>query len=440
MQVILAGLCLLQVSFAFAHTSPAGRLKLEMVLGQPVMLAGEKQSAYLQVGLTGFKLPCSRGRAPVNIAIVIDESGSMSGDKIVKAKEAAIMAIRRLNSNDIISVVTYDSKVNVLVPATRVSDKEMISSRIRSIEAGGSTALYGGVKKGACEMKKFLGCNRVNRLILLSDGLANVGPQSPAELGRLGASLIKDGISVTTIGLGMNYNEDLMTQLAYESDGSHYFAENACDLARVFDSEFGRALSVVAQEVQIKIRCAKGIRPVRLLGREGKINGQNVEVFINQLYSEHKKFIILEVEVPATAKCVSRKIAAVDVSYGNLKTHKTDKLSSRVRVRFSDSKKIVEEKTNCDVMADVVELIATERNELALESRDEGKVKEARRMLAENEEYLKANSVRYKSPALKDYAGQQIEDRENMDEESWGKQRKIMREAQFQRRRQQRSK
>jgi len=430
-QTILISLLVVQAKLVFADISPVNRLRLDATMGQPVMLAHKKQVAYLRVGLRGFKLPTRRDRAPVNIAIVIDKSGSMSGDKIAKAKDAAIMAIDRLNCSDIISVVTYDSRVKVLVPATKAADKEMIFCRIRDIRAEGSTALYDGVSKGARELKKFVCDNRVNRLVLLSDGLANVGPQTPTELGRLGASLIEDGISVTTIGLGLGYNEDLMTQLAYKSDGSHYFAENANELSGVFDSEFGRALSVVAQEIQIKIKCERGIRPVRLLGREGRIEGQNVEVFINQLYSEHEKFIMLEVEVPPTASGHKREIAAVDISYSNLKTHAIDRLSSHVDVDFSNSEELIERQTNHDVMADVIELIATERNELALKLRDKGKMKQACELLTENEAYLKDNAVLYNSQKLRKYAEQQREDRDNMDEANWIRQRKIMREQQF---------
>jgi len=439
-QTILLSFLVLQANLVFADISPVSQLRLDAAMGQPVMLAHKKQVAYLRIGLTGFKLPIRQDRAPVNIAIVIDKSGSMSGEKIAKAKDAAIMAIDRLNCNDIISIVTYDSRVNVLVPATKVADKEMIFRRIRDIRADGRTALYDGVSKGAKELKKFISDNRVNRLVLLSDGLANVGPQSPTELGRLGASLIEDGISVTTIGLGLGYNEDLMTQLAYKSDGGHYFAENACELSEVFDSEFGRALSVVAQEIQIKIRCARGIRPVRLLGRQGRVEGQNVEVFINHLYGEHEKFVMLEVEVPGTASEHKRKIAAVNVSYSNLKTHMTEKLSSQVEVDFSNSEGLIERKTNRDVMADVVELIATERNELALKLRDEGKVKQARELLTTNGAYLERNGALYDSQKLKTYAEQQREDRNNMDKANWTRQRKIMREHQFKNYSQQRTK
>jgi len=279
-------------------------------------------------------------------------------------------------------------------------------------------------------MRKFLCDNRVSRLVLLSDGLANVGPQSPCQLGKLGTSLIKDGISVTTIGLGLGYNEDLMTQLAYKSDGSHYFAESASELAGVFDSEFGRALSVVAQEVQIDIKCEKGIRPVRLLGRDGQIKGGNVSVFINHLYSEHKKYFILEVEVPECSESQTKKIATVNVSYDNMKTKATDKLSSTLQVSLTSSQEQVEKQINSDVMVDVVEQLATERNELATTLRDKGKTKEARQILEENTIYLKSNAARYNSKKLEEYGEQNYEDSKNLDEFHWNRQRKSMRQSQ----------
>jgi Ca-activated chloride channel family protein len=433
-------LLVLHANLVCAGVSKTSQLRLDVAMDKPVLLADSKQTAYLRVGLTGCALDAEQQRAPVNIALVIDKSGSMSGEKIEKAKEAAIMAICRLNYNDIISVVLYDSTVNVLIPATKVSDKENIFQTIRDIKANGSTALFAGVSKGAEEMRKFLTSNRVNRMVLLSDGLANIGPQSPTELGRLGASLIKDGISVTTIGLGTGYNEDLMTQLAYKSDGNHYFAEEASELAGVFDSDFGRALSVVAQEAEVQIRCMPGIRPVRLLGRQGQINGQIVSVFINQLYSEHEKFILLEVEVPPTAEYQTRKIAAVNVRYDNMKTHTTDRLSSEIEVNFTRSKDLIEKRTNDNVMVDVVELIAAERNELAMRLRDKGKIEEARKALKSNYEYLRSNAALYKSSRLKEYAIENEQDSINLDEDKYQQRRKSMRESQFQRAMQQSAK
>lgn len=430
-------LLMLCAGSVFARRILPCRVAMDAAMDKPVMLADKKQTAYLRIALTGFEMPAHHERAPVNVAIVIDKSGSMRGEKIAKAREAAIMAIERLNSNDIISVVTYDSDVEVLIPATKVSDKESIIHKIRHIRAGGSTALYGGVKKGAKEIRKFICSYRVSRLILLSDGLANVGPQSPAELGRLGESLIEDGISATTIGLGLGYNEDLMTQLAYKSDGSHYFAEEAGDLAKVFDRELGRALSVVAQEIQVEITCSPGVRPVRLLGRDGEIKGRNVCVFINQLYSGHEKYILLEVEVGAVAAKKTRKIASVNVRYDNLQTHDSDKLSTELSATFSSSKQLVDKKTNHKVMVDVVEQIATERNELAVTLRDQGKIDKAREVLGDNAGYLNSNAAKYNSKKLKDFGMQNEADAMNLDEQNWTRQRKSMRYEQSSRKRQQ---
>ena len=280
------------------------------------------------------------------MAIVLDKSGSMQGDKIAKAKEAAIAAIGRLGSDDIVAVVTYDSTVQVIVPATKLSDKQSVIEQIRRIEAGGSTALFAGVSKGADELRKFLDKNRVNRVILLSDGLANVGPQSPSELGALGASLMKEGISVSTMGLGMDYNEDLMTKLARNSGGNHVFIEQAENLVRVFNHEFNDVLSVVAQEVAIEIRVAAGVRPVRVLNVDAEINGQQVITQMSQLYSEQEKYVMLEVEVPATQAGKSREVAEVRISYANMQTKTTDRLTSAVNANFTASLAEVEAKLN----------------------------------------------------------------------------------------------
>jgi len=415
----------------------AGQLGLQTAIDKPVLLADSQQTAYLRVALTGFDLDDRGQRPPVNIALVIDISGSMRGEKIARAKEAAIMAIDRLGAADIISVVTYQSTVDVLIPATKVTDKQAVFRKIRNINAGGSTALFAGVSKGAEEVRKFLADDRPARLVLLSDGLANVGPQTPAELGALGNSLIKEGISVTTIGLGLNYNEDLMTRLAYESDGNHYFVEEAGKLAAVFDSEFGQALSIVARDIRTQITCAPGVRPVRLLGRSGTINGQKVFVLVNQLHSKHEKFILLEVEVPPTPADSTRPLATVSVTYDNMRTGTSDRLGRSLEVSFTRSKELVEARTNATVAVDVVELIAAERNALAVQLRDAGKIEDARRNLLLNERYLRSNAWKWGSTRLGDYAFQNAEDADKLEDREWGKQRKIMRADQLHRSQQQ---
>ncbi|MCG8428647.1 MAG: VWA domain-containing protein [Chromatiales bacterium] len=367
----------------------AKQIDLRAELGTPVIEAGAKRTAFLKVSLTGFELQGGRDRTPANIAIVLDQSGSMRGEKLQRAKEAAIMALDLLDERDIVSVISYDTTVRVLVPATRVSNKSAIRSAIRQMRADGSTALFAGVSKGAREVRKFMDRERVNRVILLSDGQANVGPKSPTELGELGMSLGKEGISVTTIGLGAGYNEDLMANLAGYSDGNHAFVDNAEDLARIFRYEFGDVLSVVAQDLIIRIELLDGVRPLRLLGRESEIIGSTVTTRLNQLYSDQEKYVILEVEVPEGLEGEQRQLADVRVSYRNMANQQSEKLDDRVSIAYSASQQEVAQARAPSVLSTATQQVANEASKKALELRDQGRKEEARKVLKESASYVR---------------------------------------------------
>jgi len=384
----------------YATATYAEQVKLEAALGTPVVLAGQRQTAYLRVAMTGLPMEGGVKRTPANVALVLDRSGSMQGEKIERLKEAAIMALERLNGDDIVSVVAYDTTVEVLVPATRLSDREVIYNAIQRLEAGNSTALFGGVSKGAQEVRKFLDQNRVNRIVLLSDGLANVGPSSPGALAELGTSLAREGIAVSTLGLGLDYNEDLMTALAQKSDGNFRFIENTNDLRIAFDREFGDVVSVVAQDVNLQITCADGVRPVRVIGRTADLAGQIVTTGLNQIYGQQMKYLILELELPAGWAGNELAVANVELHYANMATKAVDTLRQSVNVSFSDSPAVVESRTNAEVMASVIQQIGVERNRLAMQLRDEGKIAEGKKVLDENTDWLFDNAARYNSNEL----------------------------------------
>jgi Ca-activated chloride channel family protein len=370
----------------------AEQMKIDVAMAKPYLMAGQKQSSFLRVGLTGLPIDAAR-RTPVNLAIVLDKSGSMQGDKLRKAKDAALASIDRLGPNDIVSVVAYDHTVEVLVPATKISDRAALRTAIERLSAGGNTALFAGVSKGAAEVRKFVDRQRVNRIILLSDGQANLGPSSPTDLGNLGASLLKEGISVTTLGLGLDYNEDLMVQLARKSGGNHHFIQKATELADIFRGEFEDVLSVVAQEVDVKVRIAEGIRPVRVLGNDADINGQQIVTRMAQIYSDQNKYIVVEVEIPSSESNSHRELANVSVSYTNMKTLVTDRLSSSSSIRFSSSKDEVERSLNKSVLADVAALVSSENNKLATKYLDEGNLLRCREILKDNVDFLNVNSA-----------------------------------------------
>jgi len=427
------GIALSLVVVACAPTADASREAVNITLSQPVILAGGSQTVYLKIGLSvDGELDY---RAPVNVAIVIDRSGSMQGEKLVRAKEAAGLAVNRLHPDDIVSVIAYDDTVRVLLPATKVADRTAVLAAIEELQPGGSTALFAGVSVGAAEVRKFLDRERVNRVVLLSDGLANVGPDSPAELGALGASLKKEGIAVSTIGLGLGYNEDLMARLAGSSDGNHTFVEHPRDLARIFDAEFGDAMSVTAQDVLVRIECSSGTRPVRVLGRDAEIAGRVVTVSLNQLYDAREQYILLELEAPTGANGEAKRLAGVSWSYLRMgETPVTERGTQWVEASYSGDDDLVVASEIADVMVAVVEQIATEQNRLALDLRDQGRIEEAQLLLIKNTAFVKDKARQYGSQTLDEVALENEADAENIvKQEEWNAQRKSMKEIQLKR-------
>lgn len=384
-----------------AGAAGSGVVRLQVDLDRAVLPAGSVQRAIVKIGLDCVRLPARGMRPPVNLALVIDRSGSMGGDKIAKAREAALELVRRLGPDDIISLIAYDSRVDVLVSAQRVRHADGLEDAIRGLEAGGNTALHGGVVRGAAEVRRHLEDPRyVHRVILLSDGQANVGPSSPDELGRLGASLMKEGIAVTTVGLGLGFNEDLMTRLAERSDGNTYFVENSSDLPRIFAAELGDVLNVVAQRVVIEIDFPAGVRPLRFVGREGAVRGQRAELALNQLYGGQEKFALVEVEVEPTAAGAEREIARATVSYEDALTQRHATLSASRRVRFSRDESVVVASADHKVQAAYAENVLAAAKDEAIALADAGRRDEAAAVIRQRAAELKELGATYGNTAV----------------------------------------
>jgi Ca-activated chloride channel homolog len=425
-------LLVLMITCGLAGVASAQELFFETSVSTPWMLADQNNTTYLKISLTGFDIGDRRERTPVNVAIVLDRSGSMDGEKIERAREAAKLAIELLDTQDIVSIITYSDTVSVLVPATKVADREYLLGKIDSIYADGSTALFAGVSKGADELSKFFDSNKVNRVILLSDGLANVGPDSPSALGDLGASLRKAGISVTTIGLGLGYNEDLMVRLAEKSDGNHAFVENFRDLSRIFEYEFGDILSVVAQDIEIEIRCGLGVRPLRVLGREAEIIGSSVVTSINQVYGGREKYVLLEVDVDPRNAGEEISMAEIHLSYNNMMTQRRDAFSRSVEAGFTVNQNTVEDNKDRPTIVSAVMQIAAERSAEAMQLRDEGRVQDAKAAVQANSAFLQSNAAELDSDELAGYGAAMAEDAESLEsEEEWAATRKKMVDDQY---------
>lgn len=393
------GMAAAALGWVAAPVAPAVRttdqVGCRVELDRGVLPAGAPQRAVVKVTLDAPAAPRRGERPPVNLALVLDRSGSMSGEKIEKAKEAAIAALRRLGAEDLFSLVIYDHEVETLVSARSAGETEYIEPRIRGIASRGNTALFGGVSQGAAEVRRNAGKRYINRILLLSDGLANVGPSQPEDLGRLGAALQKEGISVSTIGVGTDYNEDLMTRLSQQSDGNSYFVETSADLPRIFAAELGDVLSVVAKKVVIEIVFPEGVRPVRIIGRDGRLAERRAEIRLNQLYGGQEKYALIEVEVDPGRPRDVRCVAEARCTYENAVHNRQETASGRAEARFSEDEAVVIQSANGEVQRELMYNWIAEAKDRAVDLADQGKNEAAARELREVEQRARQQAARY---------------------------------------------
>jgi Ca-activated chloride channel family protein len=276
--------------------------------------------------------------------------------------------------------------------------KRFVQQKINGIRAKGMTALVGGVSKGIAEVKKYISNTRINRVILLSDGQANIGPNSPNALARLGIASARQGISISTVGLGLGYNEDLMTKLANKSDGNHGYAKNASDLARIFQNEMGNLLSVVAQHIDIKMTFAPGIKPIRVLDSQLKPVGQTLRIKWNQLYAKQNKFVIVEVEIPKGERTSLATIAQMHVTYRS--TSGIQHAKQSVSIQRTNKEALCQHSKNRSLLIEVAEAKGNETMRKAMKLRDKGKYLQAKKLFVKNSIYLKRLAKRFKSNKL----------------------------------------
>jgi Ca-activated chloride channel homolog len=288
--------CGLALAFGLSSAG-AATLNLQLDPDRQLVPAGKDQEVVVKVDLdsdTGRR----PDRLPLNVAVVIDHSGSMAGAKIEKTKQAAMQLIDQLTAKDNLALVEFDNTVEVLFPSQHVVDREALKAQVQRIQPGGSTALYAGVEAGGNQLLEIESrTDRINRVILLSDGLANVGPSSTSALKVLGRSLSLRGVSVSTIGVGDDYNEDLMAGLAEASDANYYYVQDAEKLPEIFAKELGGLETVTARNVQIVIACADGVEPIDLIGRPEKFVDRKAMVLFSPFASGQNRYLFLRCRV-----------------------------------------------------------------------------------------------------------------------------------------------
>lgn len=200
----------------------------------------------------------------VNLALVLDRSGSMGGRRMRQAKLAAHGLIDHLSADDQISIVTFASEVEVLATALAGDQKELLHDLIETVRVGGQTDLQAGWLEGAHRVAAHFRQGYINRVVLLSDGMANRGVTRSEPIAAHVASLCRTGVSTTTVGVGDDFNENLLAAMAEAGDGNYYFAPTAEELPTLFNAELTEQRLVIGTRAVLKVlERAPGVRIVQ---------------------------------------------------------------------------------------------------------------------------------------------------------------------------------
>ncbi|MBI5671335.1 MAG: FHA domain-containing protein [Chloroflexi bacterium] len=359
------------------------------------LTAGQAHTIYLMARLMSGPAPASQRRLPLNLGLVIDRSGSMAGDKIAFTRQAAQFLVQNLGPNDTLSVVLYNHEIETLQPPQRVTHKDAITQRIGAIKTGGTTNLSGGWLEGCNLVAQNLGGEQLNRVIIMSDGLANRGITDSARLVALAQQKREQGISTTTMGLGADFNEDLLMAMADAGGGAFYFIESPEVAPLIFEEELRGLLSMVGQNLSVQLEFSDYIDAVRQLNAYPSETGaKHVAYRLGDIFADEVKTLVLELSIPALAEVGEYRVATLRFDYDELTPdgshHRTLELPIRVTVVPYAA---LLPPPNKDVRRSVLLLQAAQARREAVQAADRGEFVEASQVLRSVAEAIEESQI-----------------------------------------------
>ena len=275
-------------------------MSLSLSTDRLLVRAAGGSTRHLHVSFRAPSAPARANRRPITVAFVLDRSGSMSGQKLALAKRAIDAALNMLRPEDRFSVVTYDDRIDVLVPAMPASaeGRETARQRLDAIGARGSTDLSTGWLSGCEQIADVASDKTIARTLLLSDGLANRGITDHDELAARAADLRRAYVVTSTFGVGRDFDERLMAAMADAGGGNFYFIEQPEQIQDMLTSELGEALEVVARRVVIDLELPNGVEAELLHRFRSAQTGNRLRIELDDLVSDQQISLIVKLHFP----------------------------------------------------------------------------------------------------------------------------------------------
>ncbi len=345
--------------------------------GNEWLYRGQNGEFYCYIDLKSGESPEQKNRTPLNISLVLDRSGSMGGDKIEYAKKAAKFVIQQLGSQDILSIVNYDDVIEVTSPSQPVKNKEVLMRAIDRLTARGSTNLTGGMLEGYAQVNHTRRDGYVNRVLLLTDGLANIGITEPASIKKLVEKEYRDhGIALSTFGLGADYNEELLTMLAETGRANYYYISQADKIPDIFARELKGLLSVVAQNATVSLSVPDGWQCEKVYGYPYEQKDGKVVVHFNDVYANDEKAILVKFRMP---RPISEQVSLnCNLTYTDAQSFNKISENKQAKLSVTADPKLVERSKDSTVEEMIALFESNERFEELMVDVDKGDYSAAR--------------------------------------------------------------
>ena len=304
-----------------------------------------QREAILQIGFTTAEVNERTDLRPLNLALVIDKSGSMAdSDKMSRVKESLRTMVDKLRPEDVVSIVVFDTDAQILLPATRIGNGYEIKRAIDRLEPNGSTNLHAGLMLGYKEAQKNFQKDATNRVILLTDGIANVGVVEPTKIAAESSEFNGQGIDLSTIGVGLDLNNDLLRNLAKSGRGLYHFISDYKDIDKVFVNEVQSLVSSVAKKVEVSIDYDSNLQVEQIYGYSPRHKSNNFSIGLDNMNNGLTQVVMTRFRV----KDFGRKSYPVKVrlSYFDAKRQRMVEDVQEVNLNSSD-------RGNGELLADV---------------------------------------------------------------------------------------